>query len=424
MASKYNFSDIFISYSRKTSPFVRKIADDLTKRGYEIWVDWEDIPETADWWEEICAGIDAANTFIFVVSPASAESSVCYKEVDYAHQNHKRIVPLLAEPITDNALLEKLHPSIRSHNWLNFDSDTGSFEDKIENLLKILTIDLDNLRLHTRYLVRAREWKERGRDKSFLLRGMDAYEAKLWLDANREKTPATLPLQQNYVEASLQQKELDDSLQSQQETIRYIDLRVFPAFFLTLFTLAFYTWLCIPQEELQDGARLQLAFGVSVTSGFVIMGMVLYADELLRLRYPDNQLFRLVASCIYSFAFGCSISGFLQITFFQLRLDMPIIFLNGLAVAIGIIGSAAFKLRGWQAFLISCISIFIGIQLTYESPERPWEGIGTAIYYFNSDTQAQWLSIFLAIGLSFAMFADPIMRDILDLVKHFQKPAQ
>jgi hypothetical protein len=422
MATKYNFSDVFLSYSRKNTPFVRSIASHISSKGYEIWVDWDDIPETADWWAEICAGIDAANTFLFVVSPASALSEVCFKEVDYAHTNHKRIVPLLAEPITDEALVAKLHPIIRSHNWFQFEAEEGEFEHKIDNLLKILQLDLENLRLHTRYLVRAREWDERGRDRSFLLRGMDAYEAKLWMDANRDQSPATLDLHRDYIEASLRQSEYDDRLQSQQATIRYIDIRTLPAFFITALTIAFYTWSTIPIPNLEGRERIELAFGMSMTSGVIMAALVLYADELLRLRYPNNPLFRFTASLVYGFVLGSSLSGFLQSLFFRPPLDWLPIFTSGLGIGLGIMFSSALKLKGWQSFLITAVCIYAGIQLTYASPERQWLG-WTPIYYFNSNAEAQGFSIFMAVGLAFAMFAAPLIRDILRLLGIYHKQA-
>jgi len=51
-------TDVFISYSRKDSDFMRRLHEALTKHQRDIWVDWEDIPLSADWWKEICAGKD------------------------------------------------------------------------------------------------------------------------------------------------------------------------------------------------------------------------------------------------------------------------------------------------------------------------------------------------------------------------------
>ena len=61
-------SDVFISYSRKDADFVRKLSDALKVRNLETWVDWEDIEPTTTWWQEICQGIEAANSFVFVIS--------------------------------------------------------------------------------------------------------------------------------------------------------------------------------------------------------------------------------------------------------------------------------------------------------------------------------------------------------------------
>ncbi|MFC1961229.1 toll/interleukin-1 receptor domain-containing protein [Chloroflexota bacterium] len=88
-------ADVFISYSRKDSDFVHQLYDALAKLDREIWVDWEDIPLTADWWREICTGIEAAHTFVFVISPDSIASPVCNLEIAHALQNKKRLVPVV-----------------------------------------------------------------------------------------------------------------------------------------------------------------------------------------------------------------------------------------------------------------------------------------------------------------------------------------
>jgi len=37
-------SDVFVSYSRKDSTFVQRLVEALKADGYEVWVDFEDIP--------------------------------------------------------------------------------------------------------------------------------------------------------------------------------------------------------------------------------------------------------------------------------------------------------------------------------------------------------------------------------------------
>ena len=39
-----------------------------------MWVDWEDIPPTAEWMREVEVAIEGADTFVFVLSPDSLKS--------------------------------------------------------------------------------------------------------------------------------------------------------------------------------------------------------------------------------------------------------------------------------------------------------------------------------------------------------------
>ena len=202
MTQTYSLSDVFISYSRKDKTFVLKLNDQLQAHGQEAWVDWEDIPATADWWSEIQAGIDGANTFIFVISPNSVMSEVCYKEVEHAVKAGKRFFPVLYQEVTDPAHQQKMHPSIGSHNWLIFQEE-AAFESNVERLIEALQTDLDHVRNHTRLLVRAREWDMRGRDNSFLLSGTAVREAQEWQAGAVGMKPAPTALQSEYILASL-----------------------------------------------------------------------------------------------------------------------------------------------------------------------------------------------------------------------------
>ena len=53
-------SDVFISYSRKDIQFAQRIHQELEARDREPWVDWQDIPPTSEWLDEVYAGIQAA----------------------------------------------------------------------------------------------------------------------------------------------------------------------------------------------------------------------------------------------------------------------------------------------------------------------------------------------------------------------------
>ena len=155
-------SDLFISYSRKDKEFVHKLHDALAAQKRDVWVDFEDIPLASEWRDEIFTGIEAANSFVFVISPDSAASAVCGEEVNHAVTCKKRIVPILYR----EGDYKTLNSAISSHNWI-YCRDTDSFDDAFKSLLQTLDTDLDYVHAHTRLLIRAKEWDSKQRNPSF-----------------------------------------------------------------------------------------------------------------------------------------------------------------------------------------------------------------------------------------------------------------
>ena len=92
-------SDVFVSYARVDQPFVRRLCASLALLSKDVWADFEDIPPTAAWLEEVFRGIDAAHTFAFVITPDSVRSETCRRELDHAVDHHKRIVPLVRREV-------------------------------------------------------------------------------------------------------------------------------------------------------------------------------------------------------------------------------------------------------------------------------------------------------------------------------------
>lgn len=197
MADKYNMSDVFISYAREDKPFAQRLDAALRAAGRECWVDWEDIPLSADWLQEVKAGIESAETFLFIISPASLNSGPCSQEIIHAAEHGKRIVPLLrTRPGEED--MKKMHPKLSAHNWVFFDKDE-EFAQSVSNLNQALDTDMDYVRMHTRILVRSGEWIEQGTNPSLLLRGDDLKYAEAWLSQTEGKTPEVTEKQKQYV---------------------------------------------------------------------------------------------------------------------------------------------------------------------------------------------------------------------------------
>jgi len=70
---------LFISYSRKDIEVARKLTEAFKDQDLDVWIDWEGIAPTVDWWQEIEKGIEEADIFLFLISPDSAKSKVCFR---------------------------------------------------------------------------------------------------------------------------------------------------------------------------------------------------------------------------------------------------------------------------------------------------------------------------------------------------------
>jgi len=192
-------ADVFVSYSRRDSGFVRRLADAISERGSrEVWLDTEGIQDGEVFPEAIKRAIEQSDTFLFVITPEAVRSAYCENEVEYARRMQKRILPVLREPVPD----AELPAEIRDRNWIPLTKD-ADFEQGIGRLVTALDTDLEATKAHTHWLVKALEWASTRRDSSFLLRGSELKAAEAWVAATPEDAdPAPTPLQREYVLAS------------------------------------------------------------------------------------------------------------------------------------------------------------------------------------------------------------------------------
>lgn len=86
---------IFISYSRKDLDFVRRLAGDLEKAGYDVWWDISDLRGGDDWVRDIPSAIEASDFFIVVLTPSSVVSDWVRKEYTQALSGRKKIIPIM-----------------------------------------------------------------------------------------------------------------------------------------------------------------------------------------------------------------------------------------------------------------------------------------------------------------------------------------
>jgi hypothetical protein len=195
-------ADVFISYSRKDTAFVRQLFDGLIASGREAWVDWQGIDYSTKWWEEICTGIEDADNFVLVISPDALQSVYCHREIEYARQRNKRIISFLYTPIDEASQIGSWYTNLdmrpheqmarqnwealKSIQWIDYPA-LQDFDKGLRALLNTVEADPEHARLHTRLLLRVREWESRGRSPSALLRGDELGAYERWLgDAARD----------------------------------------------------------------------------------------------------------------------------------------------------------------------------------------------------------------------------------------------
>jgi TIR domain len=145
--------DAFISYARRPHDreFVDWLSEELRQRGKQIWLDRSNIEPAADWRTRITKGIEQANAFIFVISPDSANSRECAKELEVAVDGHKRIIPVIFRPVPENSL----PAALTTPNWISFEDEEARAHE-VDELIEALESDLAWRDLSTRLAGRAR----------------------------------------------------------------------------------------------------------------------------------------------------------------------------------------------------------------------------------------------------------------------------
>ncbi len=172
--------DAFISYARKDAAVASVVRRALGDHRHAVWIDVEGIVAGADWDERIMRAIEACDALVFLISPASVESTVCLRELRQAVEAHKLLVPVTVTPVAPDLLDAQLASadaiSIHAH-----DLDTG-----LDRLVDAVRFDVGWRRAHTRLAIRGREWRDAGRDRSFVLRGSDLEDGEQWLARQAE----------------------------------------------------------------------------------------------------------------------------------------------------------------------------------------------------------------------------------------------
>ena len=119
---------LFISYSRRQTPFVDRLVDKLGDSGYPYWLDYQCMVAAKPWKKQILDGIQEADVFLLVVSSDSLKSKNVEPEWKYAVELSKPVVLLIFEAIP-------LPVELQNYKWVDFRVHYKKSFQQLENLL-------------------------------------------------------------------------------------------------------------------------------------------------------------------------------------------------------------------------------------------------------------------------------------------------
>lgn len=132
---------IFISYSRKDSDCVLKVARQLEGMGYCVWIDVDSIPGGSQWAIEIKQGIRQAKTTLVFWSSNASQSDYVRQEYESAIQQKiqnphvdRRVIPVILESPNNAPLPDDLSD-------LNYMSLLNCSKNEIDQLIAEISKD-------------------------------------------------------------------------------------------------------------------------------------------------------------------------------------------------------------------------------------------------------------------------------------------
>ena len=124
--------DIMISYSHKEKTVCKQLYEELSKQGYHVWIDFDQIHGNV--MDTMAQAIDRSHTIIICMSEEYQKSNYCRAEAHYAFRCQRKTVPIL------------LQEFYKPHGWLLFlvshllyvDFVKFGFDQALKKLLKEL----------------------------------------------------------------------------------------------------------------------------------------------------------------------------------------------------------------------------------------------------------------------------------------------
>eukprot|EP00004_Rigifila_ramosa_P017362 TRINITY_DN4218_c0_g1_i2.p1 TRINITY_DN4218_c0_g1~~TRINITY_DN4218_c0_g1_i2.p1 ORF type:complete len:477 (+),score=105.55 TRINITY_DN4218_c0_g1_i2:34-1431(+) len=86
--------DVMVSYCWANKSIAHALADELSARGLKVWIDREEMDKHANVFEAMAHGIKSSKVIVALLSPAYEGSKNCKRELSFAAECHKAIIPV------------------------------------------------------------------------------------------------------------------------------------------------------------------------------------------------------------------------------------------------------------------------------------------------------------------------------------------
>lgn len=213
---KTEYFDLFISYKRDNGgdhgqQLAERLYKDLTKLGFKVWLDNEEIGFSRDFEKRIEEAILHSKKFACVLSPLWLESENCRYEYLKALEFEKRIVPLHYKGFRDELRQQKNDGILSESEWRRLDkpqeinfSQESFYENALNDLAAICRLKDQVTTEHTRILCEGYYWKNFDEPTGMLLRGTQLTKTKRLKQRcdGDEESPTFAALQNDFLKAS------------------------------------------------------------------------------------------------------------------------------------------------------------------------------------------------------------------------------
>jgi TIR domain len=125
---------LFLSHASRNSSTMLQFAEELEGRGYACWYAPRDIPYGDNYLTEIVDALDEVDAVILLHSKEVHDSNYVFREIQYADNQNKLIIPLMIDDAEVSRSLELIISTMQMLNLANFPSIPSAIDELQERL--------------------------------------------------------------------------------------------------------------------------------------------------------------------------------------------------------------------------------------------------------------------------------------------------